>query len=90
MNDRDKLRDKVERQARRMRQAEEDEPSLLAQTRFLGTLGLVLVLPVLAGAYLGHWLDFHVGRETEYWTPSLLFLGLLFGIFNAWWLIRGD
>ncbi len=90
MGDRERLRKQVEHQAERMRQAEKDKPGLLAQTRLLGTLGLVLVLPVLGGAYLGHWLDSHVGAQTTYWTPTLLFLGLLFGIFNAYWLIRED
>jgi ATP synthase protein I len=90
VGEREQLQKKVDQQARRMRLAEQDKPGLLAQTRLLGTLGLVLVLPVLAGAYLGHWLDTQVGAPTVYWTPTLLFLGLLFGIFNAYWLIRGS
>ncbi len=33
--------------------AERERPTLLAQTVYLGTLGLVFVLPVIVGAYLG-------------------------------------
>ena len=49
----------MEKQVRRMQQAERDRPSLLAQTVYLGTLAVLFVLPVVVGAYLGHWLDEH-------------------------------
>ena len=51
------LSEKVQRQAKRMRQAEEDHPTLLAQVVYTGSLGLLFVLPVVGGAYLGSWLD---------------------------------
>lgn len=57
MNDRRRLKKDVERQVKRMKKAEKERSTLLAQTIFLGTLGLVFVLPVVAGAYLGRWLD---------------------------------
>ncbi|PLY06727.1 MAG: F0F1 ATP synthase subunit, partial [Desulfuromonas sp.] len=41
----DKLRQQVERQAQRMKQAERNRSSLLGQTVYIGTLGLLLVLP---------------------------------------------
>ena len=50
------LKNQVERQARRLRKAERERPTLMAQTIYLGTLGLVFVLPVIGGAYLGRWL----------------------------------
>ncbi len=83
------LRCRVERDARRMRKAEREREGLLVQTVYLGTLGLVFVLPVVAGAYLGHWLDAMSEGYSMRWTLSLLFLGLVIGAFNVYFLIRG-
>ncbi len=82
------LRRRVERDARRMRKAEREREGLLVQTVYLGTLGLVFVLPVVAGAYLGHWLDTLSDGYSMRWTLSLLFLGLAIGACNVYFLIR--
>lgn len=83
-----KLSERVERQAKRMRQAERERETLLAQTIYIGTLGLVFVLPVVGGAYLGRWLDgFAEGYSTR-WTLSLIFLGVVVGAVNVYLLIR--
>ncbi len=89
MNREQQLRKQVERQARRMRQAEKDRPTLLAQTAYLGTLGLLFVLPVVIGAYLGDWLDGMLPGYSVTWTVSLLVLGVIVGAFNVYLFIRG-
>jgi len=86
--DNEKLRDSVDRQAQRMHDAERERPTLMAQTVYLGTLGLVFVLPVIAGAYLGRWLDGFVAGYSMRWTLSLIFVGLVVGAVNVWLLIR--
>jgi ATP synthase protein I len=88
MNDRERLREDVERQVRRMKKAEQEQQTLLAQTVFLGTLGLVFVLPVIAGAYLGRWLDGMVEGYSMRWTLSLLFVGIVVGAVNVYLLVR--
>jgi len=80
--------DEVERQARRMRKAEEDKPTIIGQTIYLGTLGLVFVLPVVAGAYLGHWLDGMAEGYSMRWTLSLILLGVFTGGLNVYFLLR--
>lgn len=88
MNDHDKLRGSIDRQARRMEQADRERPSLMSQTVFLGLLALLLVVPVVAGAYLGRWLDgMHEGYSVR-WTVSLILVGLGAGIFNVYRFIR--
>ncbi|MFI2809942.1 MULTISPECIES: AtpZ/AtpI family protein [Microbulbifer] len=82
------LKNRVERQARRMRRAERERPTLFAQTIYIGTLGLVLVLPVVGGAYLGLWLDSLAGGYSTRWTLSLIFVGLVVGATNVYLLIR--
>lgn len=88
MNDRKRLSKDVERQVKRMKKAEKEHHTVLAQTIFLGTLGLVFVLPVVGAAYLGHWLDGMLEGYSIRWTLSLLFLGVIVGAANVYLLIR--
>jgi ATP synthase protein I len=90
MTYRKRLSDDVERQVKRMKKAEKERPTLFAQTIFLGTLGLVFVLPVIAGAYLGRWLDSLVAGYSVRWTLSLLFLGIIVGAINVYLMMRED
>jgi ATP synthase protein I len=84
----EELRNQVERQARRMKKAERERPTLIAQTIYIGTLGLLFVLPVVAGAYLGHWLDNRAVSYSIHWTISLILLGVFLGAVNVWLFIR--
>jgi ATP synthase protein I len=88
MNSNDQLRKRVEQQARRMKQAEKDRPTLIAQTVYIGTLGLLFILPVVGGAYLGRWLDDMVDGYSVHWTLSMLFLGVIIGAINVYLFIR--
>ncbi len=85
---RDRLQRELENETRRIDRARRDRPTLLGQTVYLGTLGLVLVLPVIAGAYLGNWLDGLAEGYSVRWTVSLILLGLFIGSVNVYLLIR--
>lgn len=84
----DELRRQVERQARRMKQAERERPGLVAQTVYVGVLGLLFVLPVVGGAYLGHWLDEQSAGYSVRWTVSCILLGVVVGALNVYLFIR--
>ena len=84
MSNNEQLRKRVEQQARRMKQAEKDRPNLISQTAYIGTLGLVLVLPIVGGAYLGRWLDSMADGYSIRWTLSMLFLGVILGAVNVY------
>ena len=84
----DDLRKQVERQVRRLKKAERERPTLISQTVYIGTLGLIFVLPVIGGAYLGNWLDNMVGGYSIRWTISLIVVGLIVGAFNVYFFIR--
>jgi ATP synthase protein I len=86
--DRDKLEHQVEKQIERMERAEKERPTLLAQTASLGVLGLLFVLPVIGGAYLGRWLDSLSQGYSMRWTLSMLFLGVVVGAVNAYFFVR--
>ena len=84
----DKLRDDVAHQVARMQKAERERDTLLAQAAYLGTLGLLFILPVVAGAYLGRWLDEKASGYPFHWTISLILLGVGIGAFNVAQFIR--
>ena len=87
-NDRKRLRENVERQAKRIDKARREQRSVIAQTIYLGTLGLLLVLPAVAGAYLGQWLDGQMTGYSVRWTISLIVLGVAIGGLNVYLFIR--
>ena len=88
MEPEEELRKAVEQQAKRMQKAEHERPTLIGQTVFLGTLGLLFVLPVVGGAYLGIWLDSLVSGYSTRWTMSLILLGVFIGGLNVYLFIR--
>ncbi|MDD5036785.1 MAG: AtpZ/AtpI family protein [Methylococcaceae bacterium] len=84
----DELRKKIERQARRMRQADKERPTLMAQTVYVGTLGLLFALPMVIGAYLGRWLDGLFEGYSMRWTLSLIIIGVVVGAVNVYLFVK--
>ena len=78
----------VDSQSRRKLKAEEERESLAAQTIYLGVLGFLLVLPIIAGAYLGKWLDDKLSGFSLHWTISLIILGVFVGAVNVYLFVR--
>ena len=88
MSSEDKLKKQVERQARRIQKAERERPTLIAQTVYAGMLGLLFVLPVIGGAYLGNWIDNQISGYSVRWTTSLIILGVMVGGMNVYLYIK--
>lgn len=88
MDEQEKLRRSIERQAQRMEQADRERPTLMSQTVFLGMLAVLLVVPVVVGAYLGRWLDSLCRGYSVSWTIALILLGLITGGFNVYFFLR--
>jgi ATP synthase protein I len=84
----DELKNKIDRQAYRMKKAENERHTLVGQTIYIGTLGLVFVLPVVGGAYLGYWIDSLLDGYSVRWTLSLILLGVMVGAVNVYLLIK--
>ena len=84
----EELRKKVASQAKRMIQADKERPTLLAQTVYVGTLGLLFVLPVVFGAYLGRWLDGMLEGYSMRWTLSLISVGIVVGGVNVYLFVK--
>ncbi len=88
MNKKQRLQRQVNNQVKRIKKARSEQSSILAQTLYLGTLGLVLVLPIVGGAYLGAWLDSLATGYSMSWTLNLLILGVFVGAINVYLLIK--
>lgn len=88
VGDREKLEHQVEKQVQRIERAEKERSTLLAQTAYVGVLGLLFVLPVIGGAYLGRWLDSLFEGYSMRWTLSLICLGVVVGAVNVYFFVR--
>ena len=58
----------------------------------LGTIGLIgwsIVVPTLAGAGFGLWLD-NLRAGSHFWTPLTLVAGIVAGCMNAWYWVRKE
>lgn len=82
------LEERVARQVSRIRRAKKEEPTLIGYTVYLGTLGVLFVLPVLVCAYIGRWLDERASDYSVHWTLGFLLLGLIVGAVNVYLFIR--
>lgn len=82
------LEEQVKRSVHKMNQAKKSKSTLLAQTVYLGTLGFVFVLPIIAGAYLGVWLDEKIKGFSISWTINLILVGVIVGAVNVYLLIK--
>lgn len=86
--DRRHLQTAVEREMERKKRAERSAATVLGRTAYLGTLGLMLVLPIVAGAYAGNWLDGHAKGFSFSWTISLIVVGVFIGAMNVFLFVR--
>jgi ATP synthase protein I len=86
--DTDRLKASVESQASQIRKAERARSTLLANTIYLGTLGVIFVLPVIVGAYLGNWLDNRIKGYSFSWTVTLIVLGVFVGAIDVYLFVR--
>jgi ATP synthase protein I len=71
------------RRERRARWEREGERSMGQNLAMIGSLGWTIVAPILAGIFLGRWLD-HVFQSGIFWTLGLLVAGLAIGCALAW------
>jgi len=88
VSQREVFRKSVERDSEQERKGEEQKAGLFGLLLYGGTLGLLLVIPMVAGAYLGSWLDSLNEEFGTRWTVSLIVLGVVAGVWNVVWYIR--
>lgn len=84
----EKLKESLESQFKKLEKSKKEKKNLLAQTIYLGTLGVIFILPVIAGAYIGVWLDNKLKGFSFSWTISLIFLGIVIGAINVYLFVK--
>ena len=83
-DDRDPLVEQARlRRDRHARWLREGDMSVARRLAQIGVLGWIIVTPMLAGAFLGRWLDGWLATGV-FWTAPLLMLGLVLGGWFAW------
>ena len=83
------LEEAAEKEAKRLQKAEENRPTLFAQTTYLGSLALLMVIPAIGGAYFGRWIDSQIAGYSVRWTTSFIILGIVLGGINVYFFIKG-
>jgi len=75
---------------RKLRARRDRAPGVWSGLGMMGLIGWSVVVPTLAGAALGLWLDTrHPGAHP--WSLALLMAGLVLGCLNAWrWVAQQD
>jgi ATP synthase protein I len=75
---------------RKLRARRDGAPGVWSGLGTMGLIGWSVVVPTLAGAALGLWLDArHPGAHP--WSLALLMAGLVLGCLNAWrWVAQQD
>jgi ATP synthase protein I len=89
VTDRQKLLQDTGKDIRRLEARERAPATWVGIAFYGGTVGLLFVVPIVAGAYLGRWLDSLVSGYSVRWTVSLIVLGVAVGAWNAYHFMRG-
>ncbi|MEO5375710.1 MAG: AtpZ/AtpI family protein [Alphaproteobacteria bacterium] len=67
----------------------EDTRPVIRNLALIGALGWLIVMPTLAGTFLGRWLDHTLGSGIT-WTAALMLVGVVLGCRLAWNRIREE
>ncbi|MBE2259825.1 MAG: AtpZ/AtpI family protein [Candidatus Accumulibacter sp.] len=89
MTDRDRLLEDTSKDVRRLEKHEQAPATWVGIAFYGGTVGLLFVVPIVGGAYLGRWLDSLAAGYSVRWTVSLIVLGIALGAYNAYHFMRG-
>jgi len=90
VSERDKrLIDDTGKDIRRMEKREKSPANWAGIAFYGGAVGLLFAVPIVAGAYLGRWLDSLAAGYSVRWTVSLIVLGIAVGAYNAYRFMKG-
>ena len=83
MSFRDKLIEHTSQDLQRLNHKIQHPARLVGMLFYGGILGLLFVIPVVGGAYLGRWIDSLASGYSVRWTLSLILLGIVVGGYNV-------
>lgn len=76
------------REVRRVVRAQHERQNLIGQSLYLGTLGIVFVLPIVAATYIGLWIDEALPGYSVQGTLSGIILGIAVGALNVYLIVK--
>jgi ATP synthase protein I len=82
----DDFRGKIAQVADELKRARKEKSGFLHYASLIGMGGWLLALPIVAGAYIGNYLD----RKTDMgvsWSLTLIIIGVAAGVFNIWYFL---
>ncbi len=88
MTFRKKLLEQTRRDIKRLDEKARRPVTWVEMLIYGGTLGLMFVVPIVVGAYLGQWLDSLCTKYSSSWTVSLIILGIVIGGYNVFRLLQ--
>ena len=77
---------RIERSVREFLTGRGERAGFWHYTAAIGIGGWLFALPVVAGAYLGRFLDGRLAGGTS-WTVTFIVLGIAAGIYNLWYFL---
>jgi len=84
----DAFRDEIESSVRNYKTSKKRRKEFWKYLTRVTVIGWLFVIPVVAGAYLGRYLDTRYASNIS-WTITLIIIGVAVGIYNAWHFIDG-
>jgi ATP synthase protein I len=85
MKDR-RFSEKVEKSAEELMKAREEKSRFWHYAQILGVGGWLFVIPVVAGAYIGRYVDKKLGGDIS-WTITFIIIGIADGVYNIWYFL---
>jgi ATP synthase protein I len=83
----EKFSKNVRKSAEELMEARRQKGKFWHYAQVLGVGGWLLVIPIVAGAYLGKYLDKKIGAGVISWTITLIIIGIAAGFYNIWYLL---
>jgi ATP synthase protein I len=80
------LSEKIDKSAAEIMRSRREKSGFWHYAQILGVGGWLFVIPVVAGAYLGKYLDERTGGSIS-WTLTLIIVGIAVGIYNIWYFL---
>lgn len=87
-HNKNELKKSVTSSIEKIEKAQKEKKTVIAQTMYLGTVGIIFILPVIICAYIGVWLDNKLTGFSFSWTISLIFLGICIGAINVYLFLK--
>jgi ATP synthase protein I len=79
-----KFSEDIDKSAKELLKGRKEKTSFWRYAYIIGVGGWLFVIPIVAGAYLGRYLDKKTEGGGISWTITFIIIGIAIGIYNIW------